>query len=114
MEEKPESKAERDDVEEPDDVMCFYCKKGHIVANCPMLKTCDVKLVTLVYKVGKELDMPVMSDETFSDLADFAPFVTDGVVSLPGGSVMVPIKILLDTVASQSFILEPSASSAFQ
>lgn len=91
---------------EPDVVMNFYGNKGLIVANCPILKTHNVKPVALVHKAGKELDMPVMSDKKFSDLVDFALFVTDGVVSLPGSSVMVPIKTLWDTAASQSFILE--------
>lgn len=39
------------------------------------------------------------------ELADFAPFVMDGYVSLPGDSCEVPIKILRDTAVSQSFIL---------
>lgn len=41
-----------------------------------------------------------------SDLGHCGLFVMDGVVSLPGGSVKVPIKILLDTATSQFFILE--------
>lgn len=40
-----------------------------------------------------------------SGLAYFAPFVMDGVVSLPGDSLKVPVKMLRDTAASQSFIL---------
>lgn len=41
-----------------------------------------------------------------SDLADFVPFVMDGFVSMPGGSHKVPVKMLRDTAASQSIILE--------
>lgn len=40
-----------------------------------------------------------------SGLADFA-FLMDGVVSLPGNSLKVPVKMLRDTAAFQSFILE--------
>ena len=37
----------------------------------------------------------------------FAPFITDAFVTLPGApDVRVPIKMLLDTAASQSFVLE--------
>lgn len=40
------------------------------------------------------------------DPADFAPFVMDGCVSMPGCSDKVPVKMLRDTAASQSFTLE--------
>lgn len=39
-------------------------------------------------------------------MADFAPFIMDGVVPLPGNSFKVPVKMLQDTAVSQSFILE--------
>lgn len=45
-----------------------------------------------------------MSEEMTSDLADFAPFIMDGLVSLPGNGPKVPVKMLRDT--AQSFILE--------
>lgn len=38
--------------------------------------------------------------------ADFSAFISDGCVSLMGSSVQVPIKILRDTGALDSFILE--------
>lgn len=38
-------------------------------------------------------------------LVDFGPFVMDGFVSLPGNSCVLPVKVLSDTVSSQSFIL---------
>lgn len=47
-----------------------------------------------------------MSDKESSDLAEFVQFVMDGFLSLPGGSVQVPAKILQDTAALQSFIQE--------
>lgn len=95
------------DKEEKDSVMCFYCKKrGHIVANCPVLKKQNAKVVVLVNKLDKKLDEPVMSKDNSGDLTDFVPFIMDGVVSLPGNNIKVPVKILRDTAASQSFILE--------
>lgn len=39
-------------------------------------------------------------------MKDFAPFVMDGVVLLPGNRFKVPVKMLQDTATSQSFILE--------
>lgn len=36
----------------------------------------------------------------------YIPFVTEGFVSLPGGAEYVPVKVLCDTGASESFILE--------
>lgn len=43
---------------------------------------------------------------TEADGNGYTPFITDGLVSLVGSSVQVPIKILRDTGASESFILE--------
>lgn len=36
---------------------------------------------------------------------DYTPFITDGLVSLPDQSQTVPVRILLDTGAAQSFLL---------
>lgn len=102
---EPDGKSERDHEKGTDEVMCYYCENtGHIVASCPVLKKRNTKPVALVNKLGQERDVPVGSGS--SDLGSFGPFVMDGVVSLPGGRVKVPIKILRDTAASQSFILE--------
>lgn len=43
--------------------------------------------------------------KTDSD-SNYAPFITDGFVSLPDGIDKVPVKILRDTGSSESFILE--------
>lgn len=84
-------------------VKCFYCKeRGHIVAECPVLGRGNVKPVSLVNSLVKSSDVPVVS----AGLADFAPFIMDGWVSLSGGGREVPVKILRDSAASQSFILE--------
>lgn len=71
-------------VEDRHGVSCFYCrKKGHIVASCPVLRKRNAKPVALVNTLDTTLDLPVVP-EVSSELADFAPFVIDGIVSLPG------------------------------
>lgn len=78
-------KADKEDLKEKDNIMCFYCKKmGHNVASCPVLRKQNVKSVAIVNKLDESLDQPVGCDEMTSDLADFAPFMMDGVVSLAG------------------------------
>lgn len=100
----PEVKVEKEELRERDNVWCFYCKKqGHIVASCPVLKRQNSKPVALVNRFNGTLnEFPAVS----TDLADFAPFVMDGFVSLPGSSHGAPVKMLTDTVASQFFISE--------
>lgn len=98
---EPEVKVEKEELRERDNVRCFYCEKqGHIVASCPVLKKQNSKPVALVNKFDETLN------EFPADLADFAPFVMEGFVSLAGSSHGVPVKMLRDTAASQSFILE--------
>lgn len=70
-----------------------------------MLLKRNSKPVALINKQEKNINTPERLCEKSSDLADFSPFVMDGVVSLPGDNVRVPIKILCDSAASQSFIL---------
>lgn len=81
-----------------DGVKCFYCKKKvYIVAECPVLQgRRNTKPVNLVSQWGK----PSGASLGAVELAEFAPFIMDGYVSLE-----VQIKILRDTTASQSFIL---------
>lgn len=69
-----------------------------------MLKKRNVKSAELVNKLDKNFDGPVV--DLSSELTDFAPFVMDGVVSLAGDSVKIPVKMLRDTAASQFFLLE--------
>ena len=37
---------------------------------------------------------------------DCLPFITDGFVSLVGGKVQVPVRVLRDTGASETFVLQ--------
>ena len=87
------SKAEND-IETRDLPMCFYCKKkGHIVANCAVLKRKNAKPVVLVKKRQADND-------------EFAPFVMKGFVSMGEGGKKIPVNILRDCASSQSFVLE--------
>lgn len=87
-----------------ENVTCFYCKKkGHVIVNCPVLKKKNTKPVALIKTVSQfnESLLPV----NWCEYSDFKPFVMDGFVSLSGDNKKVPVKILRDTAASQSFIL---------
>uniref|UniRef100_A0A8C5E215 SCAN box domain-containing protein n=1 Tax=Gouania willdenowi TaxID=441366 RepID=A0A8C5E215_GOUWI len=97
-------KSDAPEARTKDDVYCFYCKKkGHVISGCPVLKKKNTRPVALIkteYEVGMSLPC-----ERNSKYADFKPFVMDGFVSL-SGECKTPVKILRDTAASQSFILE--------
>jgi len=83
-----------------DSPVCFFCeKKGHIVANCYALRDVkkSVKSVALV-STSKPGSLK-------SELDVFAPFLMEGMVSLPGKNNRVPVTILRDTAASQSFMV---------
>ncbi|XP_059816645.1 uncharacterized protein LOC132388327 [Hypanus sabinus] len=94
---------------------CNYCKKpGHVIANCFKLRKKEkeavpdacvqhteahVKLQGLI-KTNEAL---LESDQVRKG---YDHFVTEGFVSLKEGSTLVPIKILRDTGASQSLMLD--------
>lgn len=102
---KVEIKSNTTETKAKDNVMCFYCrKKGHIIANCQVLTNKNVKPVVLIKTVsqGNESLLP----DKACEYADFKPFVMDGFVSVAGCSNEIPVKILRDTAASQSLILE--------
>ncbi len=91
---------------------CFYCHEvGHLIANCPTLKR----------KVGRKanhsksvalIERQVLSPQQNVSLnsvveSTFEPFICDGVVSLSEAeSEIKHIRILRDTGAAQSFILQ--------
>lgn len=93
--------------------VCGYCKKrGHILSECYSLKRKNNAFPPASNRFGSNLGLCVSSPTHASRKDDhisqaFAPFIMDGFVTLPADpSVRVPIKILRDTAASQSFILE--------
>lgn len=91
-------------AESKENVMCFYCKKrGHIAAACPVLKKKNTQSAALIKTKNHESRS---GSERACGYADFKPFVMDGFVAVSSGTEKIPFKILCDTAASQSFILE--------
>ena len=95
-----------------DSPVCGYCKKrGHVLSECYSLKRKN-KLSTsntVFPRSGPNMcvSTPSTSRKDGSTSQAFAPFIMSGLVSLPGEpSARVPIQILRDTGASQSFILD--------
>ena len=104
------------------EIICNYCKKvGHMKYDCVELRKRKEKdkgksksfgLVTscgsTLFSLNDTLSVgPVVAskqDKCEVD-ADYTPFVTKGSVSLPDGHCSVPVRILRDTGAAQSFML---------
>ncbi len=98
-------------------LICNYCRgKGHWKNECPVLKSKSrggkaprVKPAVLVAPV---LDPINLSEEGFPTAVnsikdgDYAPFISYGHVSFVGKETKVPVTILRDTGASESFILQ--------
>ena len=95
-----------------DSIFCGYCKKpGHVLSDCLTLKRKNRLQSTGSPRAGSNMGLCVSTlptsrkDENICQA--FAPFITDGFVTLPGApGTEVPIRIIRDTAASQSFILE--------
>nr|XP_055067825.1 uncharacterized protein LOC129449084 [Misgurnus anguillicaudatus] len=100
------------------ELICFYCKKvGHKISDCMILKKKErsAKTVGLISTSCENHSPPthsvkmqkVISEvENVKSHNDYAPFLTEGTVSLPGSERTVPVCVLRDTGASQSFLLE--------
>ena len=110
------SKEESKPVKErPFGPICNYCKKPrHMIATCFKLKkkekeavadACVKHIETSVKTQGliNTNEVLVESDEVRKG---YDHFVTEGLVALKEGSTMVPIKVLRDTGASQTLILD--------
>ena len=107
---------QRDDVTRnvtrPNDhIVCGHCKKrGHVIANCFKLKRRNNYQSTP--KLGADMGLcissfPPTSRKDGKVRQAFAPFITEAFITLPGApDKRVPIKMLRDTAASQSFVLE--------
>lgn len=95
-------------------LICNYCRgKGHWKDECPVLKSkgkggkTRVKPAVLVAPVLN----PVGACEDFTTAGkvndgEFSPFISYGHVSFVGEELKVPVTILRDTGASESFILQ--------
>ncbi|XP_016351416.1 uncharacterized protein LOC107695849 [Sinocyclocheilus anshuiensis] len=103
------------------EIVCFYCKKaGHKISDCAVLKKKErvAKTVGLisacanhssaqsVKKQPKQRDISEVEIEDVKSHDDYAPFLTEGTVSLPGSEKTISVCILRDTGAAQSFLLE--------
>lgn len=94
---------------------CAYCFNiGHWKKDCPVLKA-KLNRSKLEPKSGlaaaSVVEVGVNTFQGNSGLGveeklGYAPFVTDGLVSLVGSDEKVSVKILRDTGASETFILE--------
>lgn len=92
--------------------ICNYCRgKGHWKGDCPILKEKNKQIDVNKFKPAAVANSVHSSgaeseDKLFNDyLSTYAPFITEGRVSLSDG-VEVPVRILRDTGAMDSFILE--------
>uniref|UniRef100_A0A674E7Q6 Gypsy retrotransposon integrase-like protein 1 n=1 Tax=Salmo trutta TaxID=8032 RepID=A0A674E7Q6_SALTR len=99
---------------------CHYCLgSGHWKNECPVLRSRDkFSTGTFVKSKPTALAAPVPHQFTPDILSqaqgqvkvhidpDYLPFITEGFVSLLGSKNLVPVKILRDTGASESFVLE--------
>ena len=95
--------------------VCHYCKKsGHIMSDCWLLKKKKQNDATPNAFVSSKSNWRSIPDSSESSICpnkseireEFKPFVSDGFVSLDENSNQVPIKILRDTGATQSLLLE--------
>ena len=85
--------------------VCFYCKKpGHLVAECPVLRKKETKTVGLIRSVSHPSSSVVQS--ATDSKTGYEPFLSDGFVTLAGGKHLAPVRILRDTGAALSFLLE--------
>ena len=100
--------------------MCAYCKKkGHLMSECWTLKrkeerrsqlssnacTAVKNILKPVYLENSEVEVKRSESEFIKE--EFKPFVSEGFVSLKGDNANLhPIKIMRDTGASQSLLLE--------
>ena len=96
--------------------VCHYCKKpGHVMSDCWLLKKIREKEATPNAFVSSKSNWHTNPNraESITGLdkseiirEEFKPFVSEGLVSLESSSSQVPIKILRDTGATQSLLLE--------
>ncbi|KAF7644406.1 hypothetical protein LDENG_00222510 [Lucifuga dentata] len=98
---------------------CNYCKRnGHWKSDCPNLKSktksdavlikldACASLITAVDPLVSKVPVKVQSKNSeLQDSSGYSAFMSDGFVSLVGGS-RVPVKILRDTGAVDTFVCE--------
>lgn len=94
--------------------ICNYCReKGHFKADCPVLNSKNKTGRSTVKPAA--LAAPVIDNVAVSDitpaccdkdvLVAYAPFIREGFLSLLGSETKIPIKILRDTGAHDSYVV---------
>ncbi|KAJ8019752.1 hypothetical protein HOLleu_41464 [Holothuria leucospilota] len=95
------------------DIICGFChKKGHTMANCFKLaklketETAPNALANIENSSGVVVTVRPNSNDQIKE--EYLPFVSEGFISLDGNSAHPPvkIKILRDTGATQSLLLD--------
>ena len=114
-------KGQRAGAGSPSGPICNYCKKvGHVMSECYSLQRKEERKKQSVLAMSKSCQIPsevlesskvsveVKSSESDSVLEKYSPFISEGFVSLTSDVVTnpQPVKILRDTGASQSLLLE--------
>ncbi|XP_051888858.1 uncharacterized protein LOC127579869 isoform X2 [Pristis pectinata] len=124
---KPESKLggnqkgkdeKKPGLEKPVERTCYYCRKpGHVISNCALLKkkkeagpnACfqAIKNQKGLGDAVKDQSLQEGKAEKLEEVRkEFRSYVSEGFVSLNDESPQVPVKILRDTGASQSLLLD--------
>ena len=96
--------------------VCHYCKKpGHVMSDCWLLKKRREKEARPNAFVSSDsnwrsnpnsAESSIGLDKSEINREEFKAFVSEGIVSLDSRSSPVPIKILRDTGATQSLLLQ--------
>ena len=102
------SGVDRANIRSDADQSCRYCRAtGHSKWSCPVLKARSKERFSVV-----KPDMLAASPKFSVDSLDtglnsnYSPFISKGFVFLKDSGELIPVKILRDTGASESFILE--------
>ena len=91
---------------ETEQKFCNYCKTpGHLKSDCGKLKKRQEKSVGLVTTARQNsISLKPVGAALVKAPSTYEPFLTDGVISVADGQ-SVPVRILRDTGAAQSFML---------
>ena len=92
--------------------ICNYCKRqGHMISECWTLEwkrnnPFGDLLVSTVNPPNRYSVSPVKSSDEASSSTNYYPFVSEGYVSLSENGEAVAVKILRDTGATQSLLVD--------
>ncbi|KAJ8050209.1 hypothetical protein HOLleu_03318 [Holothuria leucospilota] len=106
---QPDSSRQKNDQ----DITCGFChKKGHTMANCFTLaklkETETASSALAIVENSSEVVVTLRPNSNDKIKEEYLPFVSEGFISLDGNSAHPPvkIKILRDTGATQSLLLD--------